>query len=234
MHKFLLDSQCLNSLFIRRIFVRLCGMIIRGSLSLVFLAVVSTVHADQLHTSQASDISEQGEISNSSAVQSHIQNASDNPFPINTLRQLGPGVWQESGVAIMGYDPVSYFLNHRAEKGSKQYQLHWRGATWLFTTASNREIFNDNPEAFAPQYGGYSAHGVANGYLVKIDPNSWAVVEGKLYLNYKEKFHRHWLNDSVNLIDLADQHYMDLVSDPMNASIRSLSLTADEQDADIS
>ncbi len=142
--------------------------------------------------------------------------------PINTLRQLGPGVWQESGIAIMGYDPVSYFLNHRATKGSMNYKFSWRGATWYFSSAANRDIFIKNPEVFAPQYGGYSAHGVANGYLVKIDPYSWAVVDGKLYLNYKDKFHRHWLRNSSRMIDKANQQYPDLLVDlaePVKSSV---------------
>lgn len=150
--------------------------------------------------------------------------------PINTLVGLGPGVWQTSDVAIMGYDPVAYFLNHQAKKGLPRYQVRWRGATWLFSSMTNQAAFEDNPDSFAPQYGGYSAHGVANGHLVKIDPYSWAVIDGKLYLNYKEKFHRHWLENADNLIESANQRFENMVIDLPEYQTRPIRLNVESTD----
>jgi YHS domain-containing protein len=59
------------------------------------------------------------------------------------------------GVAIKGYDPVAYFTEGRAVKGKKEFELKWQGAMWHFSNAANKDKFTDNPQAYAPQYGGF-------------------------------------------------------------------------------
>ncbi len=59
------------------------------------------------------------------------------------------------GVAIKGYDAVAYFTEGRAIKGKKQFELKWQDARWRFATAANRDIFAEDPAAYAPQYGGF-------------------------------------------------------------------------------
>ncbi len=88
-------------------------------------------------------------------------------------------------VAIKGYDPVAYFTEGKAVKGSPRYSQEWLGATWHFSGAKHRDLFAANPIAYAPQYGGYCAGGLAYGdKTVNIDPEAWRIIEGKLYLNY--------------------------------------------------
>jgi hypothetical protein len=62
------------------------------------------------------------------------------------------------GVALGGYDAVSYFTEAKAVKGSKTYSVEWKDATWLFSSNTNRQRFVASPEAFAPQYGGYCSN----------------------------------------------------------------------------
>ena len=59
------------------------------------------------------------------------------------------------GVAIKGFDPAAYFTENRAIKGDSDYQYVWRDAKWYFISAKNRDLFKADPEAYAPQYGGY-------------------------------------------------------------------------------
>ncbi len=59
------------------------------------------------------------------------------------------------GVAIKGYDPVAYFTEGRAVKGKKEFKFKWQDAKWHFSSAANRDKFTANPEAYAPQYGGF-------------------------------------------------------------------------------
>ena len=88
-------------------------------------------------------------------------------------------------VAIKGYDPVGYFKQRRAVKGSERYSLKWLGATWLFANDEHRQLFESNPTEYAPQYGGHCADGVAYGdYTANIDPEAWRIIDGKLYLNF--------------------------------------------------
>lgn len=88
-------------------------------------------------------------------------------------------------VAIKGYDPVAYFTENQALKGSKEFSHDWLGATWHFASAENRDLFIAEPIKYAPQYGGHCADGVSFGTITtNIDPEAWRIIEGKLYLSY--------------------------------------------------
>ena len=97
-----------------------------------------------------------------------------------------------TGAAIEGYDPVAYFEQGRPVEGDGDYSHEWMGATWYFASAANRDLFAADPEKYAPQYGGYCAWAVANGYTAEIDPQAWAVVDDKLYLNYSPDVQTQW------------------------------------------
>ena len=90
-------------------------------------------------------------------------------------------------VAIKGYDPVAYFTESRAVKGSDDITYEWLGAEWHFSSAEHRKRFSQDPVKYAPQYGGHCADGIAYGdTTVNIDPEAWRIIEGKLYLNYDQ------------------------------------------------
>jgi YHS domain-containing protein len=116
-------------------------------------------------------------------------------------------VYADRGGAIRGYDPVGYFTAGRPVKGSSQFSHQWRGATWHFASAENRDRFAAAPEKFAPQYGGYCAYGVAQGYAVSIDPAAWTIVDGKLYLNYSLSVRENWNKDIPGYIRKADANW---------------------------
>jgi YHS domain-containing protein len=97
--------------------------------------------------------------------------------------------------AIEGYDPVAYFEAGKPVEGDSDYAHEWMGATWYFASAANRDRFAADPEKYAPQYGGYCAWAVANGYTAKIDPEAWSVVDDKLYLNYSKDVQSQWSQD---------------------------------------
>ena len=91
------------------------------------------------------------------------------------------------GVAIMGYDPVAYFTEGKAMKGSEEFAYEWLGMPWHFANAEHRDMFAAAPEKFAPQFGGYCTMGVSvGGYAAEnIDPETaWRIIDGKLYLVY--------------------------------------------------
>ena len=88
-------------------------------------------------------------------------------------------------VAMKGYDPVAYFTESRAVKGSKDISSDWLGATWHVATTEHRDFFTASPIKYAPQYGGLCSDGVAYGSTTtNIDPEAWRIIDGKLYLNY--------------------------------------------------
>ena len=115
------------------------------------------------------------------------------------------------GVAIKGYDPVAYFTMSRPVKGDKNHVVSWMGATWQFASPENRDLFEKDPEKYAPRYGGYCAYGVANNYLVRIDPRAWTVYGGRLYLNYSLEVREQWKEDIPGNIRKADANWPGLI-----------------------
>jgi YHS domain-containing protein len=94
-------------------------------------------------------------------------------------------------VAIEGYDTVAYFTDSIAIKGSDKYEHHWLGATWLFASEEHRKLFASSPITYAPQYGGFCADGISDGKghaQVNIEPTTWQIVNGKLYLAASSEF----------------------------------------------
>ncbi len=95
-------------------------------------------------------------------------------------------------IAIKGYDTVAYFADNNPAVGNPQFEFVWNGAKWLFSSKENLEKFKQNPEQYAPQFGGYCSLAVSKGYTADGDPNAWKVVDGKLYLNYSPKVKEMW------------------------------------------
>lgn len=113
----------------------------------------------------------------------------------------------EEGIAIRGTDPVAYFTEGRPTPGSPDFSAEWGGATWHFASGANRARFLADPEAFAPQYGGFCAWAVSQGYTAPIDPAAWRIVENRLYLNYDRSVQRRWEADIPGHIVRADTNW---------------------------
>ena len=104
----------------------------------------------------------------------------------------GPVYTSFTGKAIKGYDVVAYFTENKPVKGSKEFSYEWNSATWLFSSSENLAKFKAAPENFAPQYGGYCAYAVSQGYTASVDPTQFTVLDGKLYLNYNKSVNKKW------------------------------------------
>jgi len=112
-----------------------------------------------------------------------------------------------SSLAVSGYDPVAYFNEGKPVEGRSEHELEWNGATWRFASAENLAAFEADPEAYAPQYGGYCAWAVSQGYTASTDPTAWRIVDGKLYLNYSRGVQRRWETDVPGNITKADANW---------------------------
>lgn len=118
------------------------------------------------------------------------------------------------GVAIRGFDAVAYFAADGSAKGDPKYQLVWNGAKWLFSNAENLERFRQNPEAYAPQFGGYCSYAVSKGYTANGDPEAWKIVDGKLYLNYSKKVRDLWEKDEAVNIEKGKTNWVEFETTP--------------------
>lgn len=89
-----------------------------------------------------------------------------------------------TGIAMDGYDPVSYFTESEPLLGSADFEYEWGGVPWLFASAANRDAFISAPEVYCPQYGGHGAMAAARGFLSDGDPHLYTVFKQRLYLFY--------------------------------------------------
>ena len=119
----------------------------------------------------------------------------------------GASVFATDEGAIRGYDPVAYFTVGEPVMGSDQFTTRWQGATFKFASAANLELFNADPAAYAPQYGGYCAYAVAKGATAGTVPEAWTIVDGKLYLNYSLEVQQRWRKDVSGHIRQADRNW---------------------------
>jgi YHS domain-containing protein len=123
--------------------------------------------------------------------------------------QAKPQVFADfsSKLALDGYDPVAYFKTGKPQKGNPAQSLSWNGATWHFASAENKAAFEATPQAFAPQFGGYCAWAVSQGYTAKGDPHVWRIVGGKLYVNYNASVQRTWEKDIPGHISRGEKNW---------------------------
>lgn len=113
----------------------------------------------------------------------------------------------ENGLAIRGTDPVAYFTQGKPVQGSASFEYVWNNVTWRFVNAEHREKFIANPEQYAPQYGGFCAWAVSQGYTASIVPEAWRIVDGKLYLNFSLRVQRRWERNISENIAKADANW---------------------------
>ena len=116
----------------------------------------------------------------------------------------------KSNLAIEGYDPVAYFKQKKAVKGSKEFTIQHQGVIYYFANAVNKEEFKKNPSRYEPQYGGWCAYAMAKGEKVEIDPETFKIANDKLYLFYNKFFNntlKDWNKDEAGLRTKADNNW---------------------------
>ena len=119
-------------------------------------------------------------------------------------------IFTRDGLAIGGTDPVAYFTQGEPVAGSPEFQWEWHGATWQFASSEHRDLFQADPEAYAPQYGGWCAWAAANGEAASTVPEAWKIVDDRLYLNYSKWIQWRWERDIPGKIEAADAHWPDI------------------------
>ena len=119
------------------------------------------------------------------------------------------------GVAIQGYDAVAYMKQGKPVKGKKEFSVSNQGITYYFSSAANKEEFQKAPAKYEPEYGGWCAYAMGSkGEKVNIDPATFKVVNGKLYLFYNKFFNntlKDWNKDEANLKTKADANWQKLI-----------------------
>jgi YHS domain-containing protein len=117
----------------------------------------------------------------------------------------------EDGLAIEGHDPVAYFVQGKAVKGKKEFVYKIDAVAYYFSSTTNRDLFIKDPLKYAPQYGGWCAYAMGeSGEKVAIDPGTFKILDGKLYLFYNAFFNNtlpKWNKDETALKSKADSNW---------------------------
>jgi len=116
---------------------------------------------------------------------------------------------EEPKLSISGYDPVAYFTEGKPVPGKTDFEYSWHKLRWRFANSEHRDLFTRDPERYAPQYDGYCAMGVAwaDPHKDTVDPEAWAIVDGKLYLTHTPRSLDAWRDNAVELIKTANANW---------------------------
>lgn len=106
-----------------------------------------------------------------------------------------------TGVAIDGFDPVSYFTDFKARKGKQGFELEWKQAHWQFTNAANRDRFKEAPGIYAPCFNGYGAYAMKRGVLVEGNPQIWAIYNNRLFFFHTVEARSRWAKEPETFLD---------------------------------
>jgi len=116
----------------------------------------------------------------------------------------------EPKLSISGYDPVAYFTDGKPVPGKTEFEYLWHKLRWRFANGEHRELFSKDPDRYAPQYDGYCAMGAAAGeagHKDTVDPEAWAIVDGKLYLTHMRQAMETWQQNPAKYIKPADENW---------------------------
>jgi enamine deaminase RidA (YjgF/YER057c/UK114 family) len=116
----------------------------------------------------------------------------------------------ELRLSISGYDPVAYFTDEKPVQGKPEFEYSWHRLRWRFVSSEHRDLFTRDPKHYAPQYDGYCAMGVSDGEAAHkdtVDPEAWAIVDGKLYLAHNPYWMQVWREIAKDRIRQADQDW---------------------------
>jgi len=121
----------------------------------------------------------------------------------------------KNGLALEGYDPVAYFTVGKAVEGSREFRHTVDGVTYYFSSSANKEAFVKNPARYTPQYGGWCAYAMGDsGEKVEVDPETFKVTDGKLYLFYNKFFNNtlpKWNSNEAVLKSRADKNWKAII-----------------------
>ena len=116
----------------------------------------------------------------------------------------------ELRLSISGYDPVAYFTDGKPLQGKPEFEYLWHRLRWRFVSGEHRDLFTRDPKQYAPQYDGYCAMGMSDGEAAHkdtVDPEAWAIVDGKLYLTHNRYWMQVWRESAKERIRQADQDW---------------------------
>ncbi len=125
-------------------------------------------------------------------------------------QNFGKNALLKNGIALSGYDAISYFKGEPL-KGKMSFKNNYEGAIFLFTNQTNLDAFKADPPKYLPQYGGWCAYAMGNeGEKVEVNPETFKIIGGKLFLFYNKFFNNtltDWNKNEAKLKKAADLNW---------------------------
>ena len=118
---------------------------------------------------------------------------------------------EKDGLALQGFDPVAYLTQNKPVKGNPSFSSTYHGATYNFASQENKSRFDKEPEKFEPAFGGFCAFGVSHNKLVKIDPEAFQIMDGRLVLQYSKSVRNDFNKDTQGNLAKANANWPGLV-----------------------
>jgi YHS domain-containing protein len=117
----------------------------------------------------------------------------------------------KKGVALEGYDPVSYFTDGQPGKGDPKIEATFNGALYHFVSQAHRETFEKDPTRYTPAYGGYCGYAASVGKVRPANPLLWSIVDGQLIVQHTKGAVELWDKDVAGNKAKADRLWPRLV-----------------------
>jgi len=112
-----------------------------------------------------------------------------------------------NGIGIQGYDPVAFFTDGKPVIGKEEFQSNYHDVVYHFASAEHQAMFDANPSAFEPQFGGYCAYGVTKGHLAPVKIDAFQIVNGRLLMQYDKSVRETFNKDQRGNLELADKNW---------------------------
>jgi YHS domain-containing protein len=126
----------------------------------------------------------------------------------------------EKGVIIEGYDPVAYFTDNKPTKGDSKFSAEYDGATYWFATADHEQLFKNQPQKYAPQYGAFCGYAVSIGKLRPVDPAIYQIENGRLILQHTKEAYDLFNKDLKTSIEQADHNWPGIVANHLGKPVK--------------
>ncbi|MEO8147523.1 MAG: YHS domain-containing (seleno)protein [Bacteroidia bacterium] len=117
----------------------------------------------------------------------------------------------KDGVILQGYDVVAYFTDNKAVKGDEKFSARYNGATYWFVSQAHADMFKDNSEKYAPQYGAFCGYAVSLNKLRPVEPTIFQIEDGRLILQHTQQAYDLFNKDTKGNTVLADKNWPTLV-----------------------
>jgi YHS domain-containing protein len=135
------------------------------------------------------------------------QNPGKGLSPVNAISE-----GEDKHLILFGYDVVSYFTENTHKKGNPAIKSVYKDVIFRFSKPEHKALFDANPEKYIPQFGGYCTNGVVYGMGWGGDPDTWAMIEGKLYIFGGQGSKDGFMLDPVGNMKLANKYWAEEVN----------------------